>query len=151
MLAIDAHVIQLKFVPRPCNGEIFGGTMNTEGRSMKICLMAIGFIFGAIAIAHEGHDGKLTTINGTVIDTGCYVSHKQHGRCPCLNVRKLVRRTVSRSAILDEKGVLYMPIAVEHKDQNTKLMPFIEKKVKVTGTVMEKGGMRYCDQDSGSR
>ena len=35
-----------------------------------------------------------------------------------------------------------MPIAVEHKDQNAKLVPFIEKKVKVTGTLLEKGGLK---------
>jgi hypothetical protein len=45
-------------------------------------------------------------------------------------------------AIVDAKGILYMPIAVEHKDQNARLMPFIEKKVKVTGTLMEKGGLK---------
>ena len=35
-----------------------------------------------------------------------------------------------------------MPIAVEHKDQNAKLTPFIEKRVKVTGTVLQKGGLK---------
>ena len=108
---------------------------------MKIRLAAIGFIFGAIAIAHEGHDGKLTTINGTVIDTGCYVSHNSTGDAHAKCAEACAKNGVPL-AILDEKGVLYMPIAVEHKDQNAKLMPFIEKKVKVTGTVMEKGGMK---------
>ena len=108
---------------------------------MKIRLAAIGFIFGAIAIAHEGHDGKITTINGTVIDTGCYVSHNSTGDAHAKCAEACAKNGVPL-AILDEKGVLYMPIAVEHKDQNAKLMPFIEKKVKVTGTVMEKGGMK---------
>lgn len=45
-------------------------------------------------------------------------------------------------AILDEaSGKVYLPIAVDHKNQNAKLMPFIEKKVKVTGTLMSKGGI----------
>jgi hypothetical protein len=34
-----------------------------------------------------------------------------------------------------------MPVAADHKNQNTKLMAFIEKKVKVTGTLVEKGGL----------
>ena len=45
-------------------------------------------------------------------------------------------------ALLDEKtGAVYLPIASDHKNQNERLMPFIEKRVKVTGTVVTKGGM----------
>jgi hypothetical protein len=34
-----------------------------------------------------------------------------------------------------------MPVAADHKNQNAKLMPFIEKKVKVNGVLLEKGGL----------
>jgi hypothetical protein len=34
-----------------------------------------------------------------------------------------------------------MPVAADHKNQNAKLMPFVEKKVKVSGTLLEKGGL----------
>jgi hypothetical protein len=108
---------------------------------MKIRLATIGIILGAIAIAHEGHDGKITTMTGTVIDTGCYISHNSTGDSHAKCAEACAKNGVPL-AILDEKGALYMPIAVEHKDQNIKLMPFIEKKVKVTGVVMEKGGMK---------
>ena len=40
-----------------------------------------------------------------------------------------------------DSGKVYMPVAADHKNQNLKLMPFIEKKVKVTGTTVEKGGV----------
>src|SRR5260370_9118750 len=108
---------------------------------MKIRLTAISFILGAIGIAHEGHDGKLTSINGTVVDTGCHVSHNSKGEAHVKCAEACAKNGVPL-AILDEKGTLYMPIAVEHKDQNAKLTPFIEKKVKVTGHVMEKGGLK---------
>ena len=46
-------------------------------------------------------------------------------------------------AILDTQGdVLYLPISTDHRNQNEKLMPFIDKKVKVSGTVLEKSGMK---------
>jgi hypothetical protein len=46
-------------------------------------------------------------------------------------------------AIYDEKAkVLYLPVSMNHKNPNTKLLPFIEKKVTVNGTVMEKGGVK---------
>ena len=36
---------------------------------------------------------------------------------------------------------LYLPIGADHKNQNLKL-PRIEKKAKVTGTFLEKGGVQ---------
>ncbi|HTS47771.1 MAG TPA: hypothetical protein VMH05_07500 [Bryobacteraceae bacterium] len=44
-------------------------------------------------------------------------------------------------AILDANGKIYMPIAADHKNQNLKLMPFVEKKVKVSGIALDKGGV----------
>jgi hypothetical protein len=36
---------------------------------------------------------------------------------------------------------LYLLVAADYENQNAKVMPFIEKKVKATGTLREKGGM----------
>lgn len=108
---------------------------------MRTRLVAMSIALGVTAIAHEGHNGKLTTVNGTVVDTGCYVSHDSKGDTHATCAAACGKNGVPL-AILDEKGTLYMPIAVEHKDQNVKLMPYVEKKVKVTGTVMEKGGLK---------
>lgn len=98
-------------------------------------------MLAALAVAHEGHGGKAISFTGTVVDTGCYVSHDSKGEAHRQCAETCAKAGVPL-ALLDEKGILYMPIAVEHKDQNAKLMPFIEKKVKVTGTVMEKGGLK---------
>jgi hypothetical protein len=43
-------------------------------------------------------------------------------------------------AIVDVAGKVYMPVAAEHTNQNAKLMQIVEKKVKVAGTLLEKGG-----------
>jgi predicted lipoprotein with Yx(FWY)xxD motif len=104
-------------------------------------LLATILTLAAIAVAHEEHNAKLTSISGMVIDTGCYMSHDSKGDAHAKCAAACAKNGVPL-AILDEKGTLYMPIAVEHKDQNAKLAPFIEKKVKVTGTLMEKGGLK---------
>ena len=58
-------------------------------------------------------------------------------------MNKLDRPARDPLALLDEaSGTLYIPVATDHKNQNLKLMPFIEKKVKVTGTLVEKGGVK---------
>jgi hypothetical protein len=104
-------------------------------------ILIAGLLIAGLAAAHDDHAGKAVTITGTVVDTGCYVSHNskgaEHASCAAACAKNGVPL-----AIVDDHGMLYMPIAVEHKDQNAKLMPFIEKRVKVTGTEMQKGGLR---------
>ena len=103
-------------------------------------ISGLAIVLAAAAVAHDVH-GKLTTIQGAVVDTGCYVSHDSKGEGHAACAAACAKKGVPL-AILDEKGALYLPIAVEHQDQNAKLMPFIEKRVKVTGTVLEKGGLK---------
>lgn len=98
----------------------------------------------ALLTAQHSHagKGKETTITGLVVDTGCYISHdskgEKHAKCAATCAKAGVPL-----ALLDEgSGTLYIPVAVDHKNQNEKLMPFIEQKVKVTGIVMEKGGVK---------
>ena len=102
---------------------------------ITICLLALG----AFGFAHDEPKGKPVTITGTVVDTGCYMSHdaigEKHADCATMCAKGGVPL-----AIVDGAGKLYMPIAADHKNQNAKLLPFVEKKVKVTGTLLEKGG-----------
>lgn len=39
-------------------------------------------------------------------------------------------------------GRIYLPISMDHKDPNAKLIPFVEKRMKVSGSVVEKAGLR---------
>lgn len=90
--------------------------------------------------AHDEVQGKPVTVTGTVIDTGCYFAHNgkgvDHVACATMCARNGIPL-----AIVDDAGKLYLPIAVEHKNQNARLISFIEKKVKVNGVLLEKGGM----------
>jgi hypothetical protein len=104
---------------------------------MKIatCILALA----AAGLAHDEGKGKAVTITGTVIDTGCYFSHdaigEKHADCAATCAKNGVPL-----AIVDSAGKVYLPVAADHKNQNAKLIPFVEKKVKVTGTLIEKGG-----------
>jgi hypothetical protein len=108
---------------------------------MRKIVTTVFVLSGMLALAHDEPKGKLISMTGTVVDTGCYVSHDSKGEAHAKCAAACAKNGVPL-AILDEHGVLFMPIAVEHKDQNAKLMPFIEKRVKVTGTVLEKGGLK---------
>jgi hypothetical protein len=108
---------------------------------MRKIVTTVFVLSGMLALAHDEPKGKLISMTGTVVDTGCYVSHDSKGEAHAKCAAACAKNGVPL-AILDEHGVLFMPIAVEHTDQNAKLMPFIEKRVKVTGTVLEKGGLK---------
>lgn len=100
----------------------------------------LSLIAAAVAFAHEGHGGKPITVVGQVVDTGCYLSHDSKGPDHMACAEACAKAGVPL-AILDESGKLYIPIAADHKNPNLKLMPFLEKKVKVTGSSMVKGGV----------
>jgi hypothetical protein len=94
----------------------------------------------AVLFAHDEHDGKPITLVGQVVDTGCYIHHDSKG-AEHADCAKMCAKAGVPLAILDDKGKLYLPIATDHKNQNLKLMPFIEKKVKITGLAFDKGGL----------
>jgi hypothetical protein len=94
----------------------------------------------AFGYARDEGKGKPVAITGTVMDTGCYMSHdaigEKHTDCATMCAKNGVPL-----AIVDAAGKLYLPVAADHKNQNAKLMPFVEKKVRVSGTLLEKGGL----------
>lgn len=90
--------------------------------------------------AHDHGDAKATQITGQVVDIACFVGHdssgEKHAKCA-----EACARAGNPLAIFDGKQI-YLPVSMNHKNPNEKLMAFIEKKVKVTGTVLEKGGIK---------
>jgi len=110
---------------------------------MKYTLLKM-LAVASIAMAQHDHGdhGKEMTMTSLVVDTGCYMSHSSKGE-KHVNCATACAKAGVPLALLDEaSGTLYIPVASDHKNQNAKLMPFIEKKVKVTGTLMEKGGVK---------
>ena len=75
-----------------------------------LCIMTF-FAFNANA-----QSKSYTSISGTVVDTGCYVSHDSKGEAHAKCAAACAKNGVPL-AILDDHGTLYMPIAVEHKDK----------------------------------
>jgi len=104
-------------------------------RASAILVLCAGFVF-----AHEGHDGTPITLTGTVVDTGCYLTHDSKGPDHASCAMACAKNGVPL-AIVDGSGKMYISVASDHQNPNLKLMNFIEKKVKVTGTLLQKGGV----------
>jgi hypothetical protein len=106
---------------------------------MKIKLLGGLLIAVGALLAHDVH-GKPVSFTGTVVDTGCYFANEgtgaKHVACATMCAKSGIPL-----AIVDEAGKVFLPLGEEHHPANAKLMPFVEKKVKVSGTLVEKGGM----------
>ncbi|WP_155121565.1 hypothetical protein [Bryobacter aggregatus] len=98
----------------------------------------------SLAYGQHGHDshGKEMTMTGLVVDTGCYLSHDTKGEKHVACATACAKAGVPLALLDEASGTLYIPVAADHKNQNERLMPFIEKKVKVSGTLVEKGGVK---------
>lgn len=110
--------------------------------SVLLGIMGAGGAFAWQADSHEHQAGKAARITGLVVDIACFVGHHSSGpkHAKCAGA---CARAGNPLAIYDEAAnTLYLPISMDHKNPNTKLMEYIEKKVKVTGTVMEKAGLK---------
>lgn len=107
---------------------------------MKRLFCSVAVIVPAVLWAFDEAKLKPITVVGIVVDTGCYMVHDgigpDHAECATECARKGVPL-----AILDGNDKVYLPLGMDHSNPNTPLMPFIEKKVKVTGTLVERGGL----------
>ena len=97
-----------------------------------------------LALAQHDHaeSSKPVTMTALVVDTGCYMSHNTKGDKHRTCATACARAGVPLALLDEASGTLYLPVAANHQNQNAKLMPFIERKVTVTGALAEKGGIK---------
>lgn len=90
-------------------------------------------------------ESKSMTITGEVVDTGCYLSHGAHGADHASCATKCISGGMPM-ALLTNDGALYL-ITMNHDnpDAYNKLKEMAAKTVSVTGTTMERNGMKAID------
>ncbi|MCS6951786.1 MAG: hypothetical protein RMK57_01785 [Bryobacterales bacterium] len=111
-----------------------------KSRLARIVLASLAPSMALVAGGPGG--GKPTTITGVIVDTACYIGHdaKGAGHAKCATL--CAKAGIPLAVLEDASGLLYLPLSLDHKNPNEKLLPYVEKRVKVTGVVMQKGGMR---------
>ncbi|HUL02466.1 MAG TPA: hypothetical protein VLV16_04440 [Gemmatimonadales bacterium] len=86
------------------------------------------------AQAKPGAGGNEMTITGQVVDLNCYTTSGASGVAHKQCAQACAKAGVAL-AILGSDGTVYVAVSSKPADpQNSKLMPFAEEKVKVTGT-----------------
>ncbi len=96
---------------------------------------------GAVALLGQAK-GKSVTISGEIVDTACYIGHDSKGAGHAKCAAMCAKAGIPLALLDSQSGLLYLPVSLDHKNPNEKLLPFVEKKVQVAGTVVEKAGMR---------
>ena len=119
--------------------------MNKTFRFISNSLFAAMLVLGGAAGLSLAHDPKAPkkTFVGHVVDLACYVGHASIGESHRECATNCAKAGLPLG-ILDQKSqTLYLPLSKNHHaPANTDLMPFIEKDIRVTGSVMEKNGMK---------
>lgn len=93
----------------------------------------------------KGDMGNEVTLTGTVVDVNCYTANgatgAQHKACA-----EACAKAGVPLGILSSDGTLYMAVSAKPADpQNSKLLPFAEGKVKITGTHRFKNGLHSIE------
>jgi hypothetical protein len=116
-------------------------TFRAISNSLLAALLAIGGAAG-LSLAHDTKAAK-TTFVGHVVDLACYVGHGSIGDSHRECATSCAKAGVPLAILDQESQTLYLPLAKNHHaPANADLMPFIEKDIRVTGTVVEKNGMK---------
>ena len=107
-----------------------------------LAVVSLGIGLATLGRAHDEKGAKKTFV-GHVVDLACYVGHgsigESHRECAATCARGGIPL-----AILDQAtGTLYLPLAKDHHaPANKELLPFVEADVRVSGSVVEKDGMK---------
>ncbi|HKE90106.1 MAG TPA: hypothetical protein VKB45_07205 [Gemmatimonadales bacterium] len=97
------------------------------------------------AQAAAAGSGDQVTLTGQVIDVNCYSTHQQSGAQHKSCATACAKQGVSL-AILTNDGTIYMAVSSKPADpQNSRLLPFVEGKVKVTGTHRMASGLHTIE------
>lgn len=117
--------------------------MKTHHRLVGLlAIVSLGISLSALVWAQEKKGAEKTFV-GHVVDLACYMGHgsigESHRECAAACARSGIPL-----AILDQaSGTLYLPLAKDHHaPANKELLPFVEADVQVTGTVVDKDGMK---------
>ncbi len=93
----------------------------------------------------QGKSGKVTRLTGQVIDVNCYTTMGASGAGHKMCARACSKQGVAL-AILGSDGTIYMPVSSKPADpQNSRLEPFAEGEVEVTGVHRVEHGLHTIE------
>jgi len=119
-------------------------------RFLTVAILGALTLFASYAIAHEMGDMKMKAAaskswTGEVVDTGCYLAHEAKGEKHKECGSKCVANGMPMG-LLTKDGKLYL-LTMNHDnaDPYNQLKGWVGSNVEITGTSMERSGMKAID------
>ena len=107
-----------------------------------LAVVSLGIGLSAAGWAHD-KKGTEKTFVGHVVDLACYIGHGSIGESHRACAAACARGGIPLAILDRASGALYLPLAKDHHTPaNQELLPFVEADIRVTGTVVEKDGMK---------
>lgn len=96
--------------------------------------------------AQQGHHDAVQaaeiSVVGEVIDPVCYLTHGSRGTEHKGCAETCVKQGVTLAILEDKTGQVFVSLPADHSNPNAKLSAFVAERVKVTGTLYSKGGLK---------
>jgi hypothetical protein len=97
---------------------------------------------------HDGHEHaeeagpREVTVVGEVIDHVCYIRHDSRGEAHRKCAEYCAGLGITLAILNEENDEILLALPEGHANPNEKLMAHIAERVKGTGTIRERGGLR---------
>ncbi len=113
---------------------------------MKRLFLALMFAVCSLGFAQHSHDHAASTkktFAGRIVCSACYLSHGETGadHKPCST--ECAKGGIPLAVLDTQAKVLYLPLAKNHHaPANNELLAYVEQDVTISGTVMERNGLK---------
>ena len=113
-----------------------------------LSLSAVLVVLALPALAHEGHEAagtKPKSVQGEVVDMGCWLGHAAKGEGHVSCATKCLAQGMP-AGVLTSNGTLYL-VTLDHDnaDPYNSLKTMAGKQVVITGAVLERSGMKAIE------
>ena len=110
--------------------------------AMVACLTGV---MAGVAVADSAHAGKSTEITGELVDLGCYVGHAAKGEKHSECAEKCIAGGMPMGLVAGNGRMFVLTMDHANPEAYNKAKKMAGKRVKVTGPVHERNGVKTMD------
>jgi len=118
----------------------------------KAFVLALGLAaLAGFSMTARAHDmagmskGKPMTMKGEVVDTGCYMAHEARGEKHISCATKCINGGMPMGLLTADGRLYLLTLDHDNPDPYNRLKEMAGKQVTVTGTMLERAGMKGID------
>lgn len=110
-------------------------------RKTIFTLLVAAWMVALVSWTATAQQSGTVTITARVVDSACYLGHNMQGSNHTKCAEMCAKNGIPLLLLDTKTNKLFLPVSMDHSNPNAKLLPYVEKLVKVTGKTIEKGGI----------